>query len=541
MSILQILFYLSTFTALGKGLSYIANTIRSIGIFRGTHQWLTKNRFRHSEIADDFPSIIIALPVLREQAVLKQSLGFFSKLRYPKEKLKILVITTQKEIVEKKLNTKRLSILAKDLSRDLSGEQVLEKHLGLFPRNQLFQIIQKAGELNKNEVLPFLENEYQNTSTTVDLAREYCRQLNTKLGKKIFVHVHYPEKTGVMAHQLNFATQNLEKFIGRFNSKETFLGVYNADSNPNLDALFCLGCDYCCSKNNQPPKAYQQVAAYVKNFYQYPKTLRGHFLKASSLIQTRWGLGRELPMVRKHWEFWSKKETNIPLSIWQKIFKEPSAYCIGHGFFIRLDLLKEIGSFPTETLNEDLALGYYLCLKKIGIKPLLVLENVENPGTVSGLVKQKAAWYWGMVDYFDYWKTAPSKVANVDLLRRSKLAIQGLARDGLAWAMCSIFLAFMLLYPLLKPSFFNISLSILGLFVYGPLSTAVVLFYVPELFELSSSPCPEKKERGVDQILVSFLSLPYLLISSIGPWQTIYQKVIWGLKGKIPKKEKTER
>lgn len=539
MKILQLLFYLTNTVALYKGVFYIVNTIQSINFLQHASKKLAVSQGK--KLTKDFPFIVIALPVLREQAILKQSLQFFSKLHYPKEKLKILVITTQKEILEKKLNSKCLNILAEDLLKQFPEEQIFEKYLGLFPRNKLSWISKKAKKLNKKEILPFLEKEYKRTPTTIDLAKKYCCQLNTELGAKIFVHVHYPKRAGVMAHQLNFAAEHLEKFIGPFNPKEIFLAVYNADSNPHLDTLLHLEYDYLHSKSKEPPRVYQQIAAYIKNFYHYPKTLRGYLLKASSAVQTRWGVGSEISMLKRHWDFWSKKKLGVPLSFWEKIFKEPAAYCVGHGLFIRIDLLREVGGFPTETLNEDLPLGYYLCLKGVGIKPLPALENVENPDTVSALIKQKASWYWGMIDYFDYWRVAPTKAKNVDLLRRSKLAIQGLIRDGLAWGACSIFIGFMFIYPLIYPSLLHVLLSILGLFVYGPLTTLIVLTYVPELFKLSSSSLPKKKEGCINQVLTSIFSIPYLLVSSLGPWKIIRQKIVWKLMDKAPKKEKTER
>ncbi len=68
---------------------------------------LLETKFKHNN-SSNLPNIIIVIPVLREQRIIKETLEFFSKLKYPK--LYILIVTTEKEF-EKKVKINTIDIL----------------------------------------------------------------------------------------------------------------------------------------------------------------------------------------------------------------------------------------------------------------------------------------------------------------------------------------------------------------------------------------------------------------------------------------------
>ncbi len=533
-----IIFYLIVSFGILKGLRYIYHLVASIRFLR-----------RGSEIKKNFtpaqqktlPEIIIALPVLREQRVLEETLTLFSKFQYPKEKFKIIVVTTEKELSEKRQKAKKLSSLAQDMGNNLSREKILEKYLGVFPKNRLENLIKKGRNIKEQKkLLALLKKEYEAYPTTIKLARELIPRFNSKMGWECFYHLHYPQTFGVMSHQLNFVAKKLTKILKRkIKADRVYFGVYNADSAPSLKTLIALGTDALSyyQKNKRYPEVYQQIAAYVKNFASYSETPKGYLLQASSIVQTRWALGSEIPMLRKHSNFWEKRDKK--LSLLEKLFKEPSAYCVGHGLFIRYDILQNIGYFPDETMNEDLALGFYLCLKKIPIRPIATLENVENPETIVSLIKQKAMWFWGMIDYFDYRQVAEKKIKSIDPIRTNALVMRGLIRDTLAWLFCSPLLIYAILFPLILHSWKLGIIVFIFLGIYTILPSLLIIKYLPRLFEFSSGKLSSVRPRSA--ILISFFTPLYLLISSIGPWITFYQKVIWKITGEKPEKNKTER
>lgn len=59
--------------------------------------------------SDSWPNIIILIPALREGETIRQVLQFFSHLRYPRTKLKIVVVTTEREF-ESAFNSKKNTV-----------------------------------------------------------------------------------------------------------------------------------------------------------------------------------------------------------------------------------------------------------------------------------------------------------------------------------------------------------------------------------------------------------------------------------------------
>lgn len=540
MSVFLIIFYLVVGLGILKGLRYSHHIIDSIRFLKLGGKDKKEPKENYSK---DLPEIVIVIPVLREQRVIAEAFSIFSKLRYPKNKFRVIIITTKKEVKEKKQSAEKLHILARDIMKEISLEKILEKYLGLFPKDKLKELVQEGRRIrNQKKIYQFLKTEYNNFPTTIKLVEKLVPKFNNKMGWNCFYHLHYPRTYGVMSHQLNFAAKNFKKILKREIKPECiYFGVYNADSAPNLKTLELLGANAAAyyQKNKKYPEVYQQIAAYVKNIGSYSETARGYFLQASSVVQTRWALGSEIPMLRKQSAFWEKNRQR-KLNLFEKLFGEPSAYCVGHGLFIRYDILQNIGYFPDETLNEDLALGFYLSLNKVPIKTLPVLENVENPETIISLIKQKVAWFWGMIDYLDYRQIAKRKVKSIDLVRIEILTIHGLMRDTFAWLLCSPLLFYILILPVVLWSWRLGLIALTGLFFYAVLPSLIIIKYLPEIFNYSYGSTPIFNLKST--ALISIFSIQYLLISSVGPWITFYKKLAWKVfGGKKPQKTKTER
>lgn len=122
-----------------------------------------------------YVDIYVLLPALKEQKIVKETIDWFSNIKY-KGKIKYVIITTEKE-----------------------EEEYRKKGLE---------------ELTTNSMI----NEY----------------LKIKKDKR-FMHLHYPEIKGNKSSQMNYAVNILSKNIK--DKKNTYISVFDFDSQPNLDVF----------------------------------------------------------------------------------------------------------------------------------------------------------------------------------------------------------------------------------------------------------------------------------------------------------------
>lgn len=362
--------------------------------------------------------------------------------------------------------------------------------------------------------------------STIELVRNYCK----KAAKNI-KHIHYPFTTGGMAHQLNYAVREILSRTTPNQTKDIYIALYNADSKPDKKTFTCVRS--MIARKNIP--VLQQVSLFTQNYKEYKNNFQGLVLKASAIIQTRWSLGYELPMLLSQSSFW---ESNKPwrIKLLQKIF-EPEAYCVGHGLFIRLDMLKSIGLFPTETNNEDIPLGYYLSHKGIPIYPIPILENSENPDSIQILIKQKSSWFWGMVDYLTYNKYLKLKTGRYDFDRVFISTIKCLLRDAFAWLSCSIGIIALIIFCIINPII--IPLTVFTFFIYFFLPSFILLRTLPSLTKNTSAEFT--RQSFCEKTVVSSFTLVYLILSGTGPWISMFYLIKSWLTGSERPKPKTER
>ncbi len=161
----------------------LINNVKSLRFFLDEKRKELKNSKAESD--KDKINFILLVPVLREEKIIAQTLSYLSLLKRESLNLKIIVITTQRELSERKDN--------------------------------------------------------QNKENTIDIVKKLVPLLNQKLKKKLFFHFHYPFLQGGKSDQLNFALKNLElqnPLI--FKNSTTYIGLYDADSISGLNVLQIL-------------------------------------------------------------------------------------------------------------------------------------------------------------------------------------------------------------------------------------------------------------------------------------------------------------
>lgn len=327
--------------------------------------------------------------------------------------------------------------------------------------------------------------------------------------KKIYLF-HYPYKKGVMAHQLNYAIDQLEKINPSLNF---WIGIYNADSRISVSTI-----DYIINNINQKDclhKCFQQYSWYIT------KSNKSHdILNSAALWQTRWTLVFELARVRFQAALDSAK---LPDSIYSIL--EKMNYVIGHGLYIKVIDLKTLGGFPEDTINEDACLGYLLNCNNIKIIPIPFLEKAESPNRVSIYIKQQTTWFNGPWYAFQYWK-CKMKAQGKNNVRYLLLAFK-LFLHALYWLLAPILLLF--ICPICITNLYQLGLWIGTVLLYLPIMHFIVEKSIVYLEDIKAGSVPH----------ASLWCIPFFAIHCFGPIRNLYFQL--RKQNSIDYKYKTER
>ncbi|MCK4258491.1 MAG: glycosyltransferase family 2 protein [Halanaerobiales bacterium] len=191
-----------------------------------------KKEFVSESNLENLPRLFLFMSVLREQAVLEETINYLLQMKYPLEKIKIFIITSEREISEAKAN----------------------------------------------EV------------TTIEIADNITKNVNEEFGIELIERIHFPRVDGHKADQVNYAFQRVyEKY--RDIADECYLTMYDADSRPDFNSLLYIGkvaAKYYEEKNYYPP-VLQQPAIYLANFNKV-----NTYMQIEGIAETRWAFGYEI-------------------------------------------------------------------------------------------------------------------------------------------------------------------------------------------------------------------------------------------------------
>ncbi|MEX5710745.1 glycosyltransferase family 2 protein [Parafrankia sp. FMc6] len=387
------------------------------------------------------PFFVLVLPMLREQALIADTVSLFSRMAADYGPAYVVVVTTAREEAERDRAAARLPDIAAALAAGTPADRLNRTFRSVLPAAQLATLAETCRGSTAADCAATLQAMFEAQPTTSQLAADLARDYPSVR------HLHYPDPQGTMADQVNHAARVERDRLAADGADTTlvYLAQYTADSRPDPDTLTAAARRIIDlhQATGQQPRVLQQSALFLANLPTFPTGPAGRYLTGAALLQSRWSLAHELPTWRHHRRPPATR-TGLPFR-WPRY-----AHCTGHGLFLHAETFLRWGGLPTRTMNEDLALGFLASAAGVAIDPIPAVEWADSPTTPAEVIRQKRQWFWSYVDYptllrlasngLPGERTAPSSV-------RGLLAAQGLGR-GAIWLATSPTLGATLALPL---------------------------------------------------------------------------------------------
>ena len=401
----------------------------------------TKNILQQNEKKSN---ILIVIPCLREQDIIIQTLNYFLGLTKHLDNVKLLIVTTQKEEFEKEINLYLKDQLIKDVKNNMQLQKLINKYNKILSTNEIKEILKYSKLENIEEII---NNKIQNSKTTSVLIEEFIIQ--NHLEEKVY-HFHYPNNEGIMADQLNYVLNNFEFK----DEKNYYFSVYNADSIPNKDTIKEV---LTTINENDNPKVIQQYSVPISNWNELSNLMKGFSIYQSN-FELRYGL--------------------INSYFPNKLLY---TYVVGHGMYIRVDILKQIGGFETKYWCEDIYMSYVLRNKDISIYPIKTLEIMQSPQYLSILTKQNSVWFKTSFECLKIFKDIFKQNKKINLNSIGWLMQR--IRMNITWLGIPIAFLYTLIISIFNKNIIMFCLSVLSYFVMIVLEYGSTIKLIEKLTE----------------------------------------------------------
>ena len=318
----------------------------------------------------------------------------------------------------------------------------------------------------------------RNENTLGQTTYDYLLNLDI-LNNPQFHLLNYPQITGMMADQLNYAIEEILKNQS-LSTNKIYFSVYNADSHPDNSTFIELSQKI---QQNNFPKIIQQYSNYFLNY-----NFQNFIMKGFSIYQTAF-------------EFRNGIINN-------SISKYLYSHVVGHGLTIRADYIQNLNGFNSNFWCEDIYLTGLLHNNNEKILYLNSLDNAQNPENLMVQIIQNAVWFKTASHHFSILKNI-SKNFNISLNGFIWLCHE--FRATFIWLMMPIFLLYSLVYPLVNKCYFLLLLSI------GTYLIFVFTNYLLNLIIIN-------KKRFIKYMKNYFSCCLAILLTSIGPFYSLFLK-----------------
>jgi|GEM_PF-4449876 len=410
-------------------------------------------------------SVILLLPMYEEQSVAEAAIEYFLRLDYPTNLYHIVVVTTSRESAETGL------------------------------------------------------------AATADVVDEYLRKHPTARSR--ITHCRANGTDRCKADQLNQAIAQLDQQKPGWWAPEIVLGVFDADSRPELQVLRDLD---RAARREPGAQAFQQPAVYFAGFDDLPRGVRGAYIRSRPLYNLRFCLYRELPGFLR-----SVSASRSCSSLVHTLLASPNHF-LGHGEFVRLQMLRSVGGFPPP--SADTSLGTVLSYLGYAIVPLSTFDVGQTPASISGLIQQGANWYAGCILYFRNLRLALKLGASLSLVHLL-MAIKRW-QENMIWCAGPILFALSVVWGLVRgegtvlwPAIWGSGLHLLTILIVF----RAYLRWSPRFEPLTPLPRPSAPECG-GMVLMYPVMLTGTCLGPLLYYSWVFRKAVTGRPLPRPKTQR---
>lgn len=299
--------------------------------------WLSRQRSRPSTGSEPF---VLLLPAFREQSLARETIQHFRSLDYPRDSYRVLIITSERERIERDSLRGSLDRYAEDLWTASTSRSVNSLLTGHLPRNQVSELLASRPNMSWEIFVDQVHREFAEAGTTTEIVANL-------IGADTLIRcVEAPANWLRKAGQLRYAIDRLESTLGDWPDLLhcRYVGVYDFDARPDAGAL-------AAARNASVDGApiLQQPGLTVPRERVGAATKERLFSVVDGQMHARFGLRQELTSL-----LIDRVLERFPYRLARLL--RSSIHTVGNGLFLDRFSLANLGGIPE--VVDDLAIGW---------------------------------------------------------------------------------------------------------------------------------------------------------------------------------------
>jgi len=325
------------------------------------------------------PHVVLLVPALREQDLLEETVRAAAGLDHPPDRLHIVVVTTEREEREKRAASAGLTTLAAAL-REGGATDAASRLAGVVPSGRAAGIASRTRA--SADPVDTLLAEVDAVPTTSEVAAAILPELAAEHAGVGLHHLHYTEEGG-KSSQLVYAVERLVELLPpEATASFTYVGLYDADSQPDRTTLRHLSA-VATRDGQEAPDLIQQLPLQLRRPHAARPGRADALLRSHALADLRRRAGIEAHRILSRGRI---RASRLPAGL--ATIVEPVVYGVGAGLFVRHDTLVSIGMY--EEPVDDLLIGYKLSSAGASMEVLPVFNLVDRYASVTALSRAYA-------------------------------------------------------------------------------------------------------------------------------------------------------